>query len=1558
MSKSSSDETGSDAKGKKLTRVKEMYDSASSSVLSVTSDLQRKALGLRDQINMPTIKLPDVKLNNLKDAVRVSRLVNRKSAESSSPTYSKPRSEDSAKDMKTDHYSAAATVEEFIKVSKEMEGEKQLVTVDERTLKTLERSTRKPQDSMSRAKKDFVSKTSVYVRTRQLVRATRQAGSGMARLLRVEELTKHLISFPEARVVAVKENAIPVLLRYRDNPYQPLVEEVRETLSLLGYEDPVKGRGVRILSIDGGGTRGVVAVETLRQLEEMSGKSIYQMFDYISGVSSGAILAILLGVYKVSLDECEELYRRFSEEIFKRSTYVGVGKLFLSHAFYDTAAWEKMLKTEVGDRLMIETVRDPACPKGTETSMGEKLPGMLLSFLITLKVFGSTEATCITPASSAVCVAEGLTSVPQNFPTSITHLALWWNQITTLSQSNFSRYASLTELDLHNNHITTINNKAFYDLPDLVDLKLNRNRLSNLSADMFIGLVNLETLRLDNNEISDIQAGTFNSTPQLKSLRLGSNKLANPTSDMFTGLGNLEYLNLYNNKIIYIQAGTFSFISELKTLDLGNNMLTNSISDMILGLGNLETLHLSNNDISDIQVGTFSLTPQLRILSLGNKLRNLSADMFKELGNLEDLQMYSNEISDIPAGTFSSTPQLTTLRLHQNKLTNLRSDMFTGLGHLETLYLSNNEINDIKDGTFNSTLQLTTLYLGQNKLTSLRCDMFTGLASLRYLWLQNNDISDIQAGTFNSTPQLTDLRLYNNKLTNLRSGMFTGLGNLQNLWLYNNEISDIQPGTFNSTPQLTDLNLHQNTITLFKADTFAQLTLLTILELDSNNIETFPMEALSKLPSLYELQLGDNKIVTLPSAAYNRLVSIRSVDIDNNPWQCDCRMLPFRQKMTGSHYFEYQIRCEGPSNFQGQRLKNISPEDLTCEEPTILSFGRADDNTVVEGGTLHLVCEASGIPTPDITVILPSGLNVTVESGGRVTVDVNGAITITNVTAADTGLYVCIAASAELGSTFATLVIGPKEPTTAEMVPTTSPPVIAKFDRVQNNTLIEGETLYLACEASGIPTPDITVILPSGLNATVESGERVTVDVGGAITITNVTAEDAGLYVCIAASPVGLTFVTLIVNVGLLEPTTTTIMVPVTSPPSIGRFDWVHNDTVVEGETMYLVCEASGIPTPDITIILPSGLNVTVESVGRVSVDEKYTITIANVTAADTGLYVCIASSPELGSTFATLVVGLKEPTTAEMVPATSPPVVVRFERVHNNTVVEGDTLHLVCKALGIPTPDITVILPSGLNVTVESGGRVTVDVNGTITITGVTAGDSGLYVCVASSLVGSTFATLVVNVKVKVTTIVPMSPVTSPLALTGTFSKPESSPRYYESTPTFSTPFLFPSDSLKQPEPALSFSLTVLIASVCGSVAGTVFVGTIILIIWCKTKTQNPPSDSTPAVLFSNASAKVTISGHDQIGQGGAQARSESLNARNSQHFPGRPASQVSEYEDVRLPSRNTAPNGEYQTLRPSQPPAEYQSLGPRKQPAEYQSFGLSRNRAPSDDLPPLPSP
>ncbi|KAI8502967.1 biological adhesion [Branchiostoma belcheri] len=151
-------------------------------------------------------------------------------------------------------------------------------------------------------------------------------------------------------------------------------------------------------------------------------------------------------------------------------------------------------------------------------------------------------------------------------------------------------------------------------------------------------------------------------------------------------------------------------------------------------------------------------------------------------------------------------------------------------------------------------------------------------------------------------------------------------------------------------------------------------------------------------------------------------MSIATVNLENNPWQCDCRMVPFRQKMVGK-LFEDNITCVKPSRFLGQKLKDINPDDLICEEPLIVRFNALGGNrTLLEGETLFLMCDVSGIPTPDITVTLPSGRNATVESGGRVTVGENGTITIENITATDSGLYVCLAAS-PVGSTSAKLSI-------------------------------------------------------------------------------------------------------------------------------------------------------------------------------------------------------------------------------------------------------------------------------------------------------------------------------------------------------------------------------------------------------------------------------------------------------------------------------------------------------------------------------------------------------
>uniref|UniRef100_A0A8K9V0B4 PNPLA domain-containing protein n=1 Tax=Oncorhynchus mykiss TaxID=8022 RepID=A0A8K9V0B4_ONCMY len=209
----------------------------------------------------------------------------------------------------------------------------------------------------------IIARVSVDNRTRSLVKALNRASDVRVYINRVEELSFHLLEFPETRGVAVKEKAIPCLLRLRQAEDPSLKAAVREALTLVGYTNPVKGRGIRVLSIDGGGTRGLIALQTLQKLEALTGKPIYQLFDYICGVSTGSILGFMLGVFQIPLNECEVLYRKLGSDVFKQNVIVGTVKMGWSHAFYDSETWENILKEKMGSDLMVETSRNPKCPK-------------------------------------------------------------------------------------------------------------------------------------------------------------------------------------------------------------------------------------------------------------------------------------------------------------------------------------------------------------------------------------------------------------------------------------------------------------------------------------------------------------------------------------------------------------------------------------------------------------------------------------------------------------------------------------------------------------------------------------------------------------------------------------------------------------------------------------------------------------------------------------------------------------------------------------------------------------------------------------------------------------------------------------------------------------------------------------------------------------------------------------------------------------------------------------------------------------------------------------------
>jgi hypothetical protein len=75
--------------------------------------------------------------------------------------------------------------------------------------------------------------------------------------------------------------------------------------------------GFRILSLDGGGIRGVVELLILKRLEALLYNiSIVKFFDLIGGTSTGGIIALALGARGLTVDEGLEMYRKLGSRAF------------------------------------------------------------------------------------------------------------------------------------------------------------------------------------------------------------------------------------------------------------------------------------------------------------------------------------------------------------------------------------------------------------------------------------------------------------------------------------------------------------------------------------------------------------------------------------------------------------------------------------------------------------------------------------------------------------------------------------------------------------------------------------------------------------------------------------------------------------------------------------------------------------------------------------------------------------------------------------------------------------------------------------------------------------------------------------------------------------------------------------------------------------------------------------------------------------------------------------------------------------------------------------------
>ncbi|XP_039270943.2 calcium-independent phospholipase A2-gamma-like isoform X1 [Styela clava] len=186
----------------------------------------------------------------------------------------------------------------------------------------------------------------------------------------IKQLKDHVIDFPHTRITAYKGNAIKQMKQLlKTVTEEDAVRDIRITLALLGSVENPKYPGVRLLSIDGGGCRGIVSIQIIRKLVEISGKPLHELFDYICGVSTGAVIAFMFGLMKYDVDKAESIYRNFSSKIFSQNKWIGTGKLMMSHAFYDTETYQLVLKEIFGDEVLIDSAADITAPKCSAVSV-------------------------------------------------------------------------------------------------------------------------------------------------------------------------------------------------------------------------------------------------------------------------------------------------------------------------------------------------------------------------------------------------------------------------------------------------------------------------------------------------------------------------------------------------------------------------------------------------------------------------------------------------------------------------------------------------------------------------------------------------------------------------------------------------------------------------------------------------------------------------------------------------------------------------------------------------------------------------------------------------------------------------------------------------------------------------------------------------------------------------------------------------------------------------------------------------------------------------------------
>jgi patatin-like phospholipase/acyl hydrolase len=125
------------------------------------------------------------------------------------------------------------------------------------------------------------------------------------------------------------------------------------------------GETFNILSLDGGGLRGIFTAAVLSEAERVYGTELLNNVDLIVGTSTGGIIALGLAHSKTA-SEMLSFYREAGEQIFSRPRRVG--RLWAPK--YDRRPLDMLLQKEFGADTTMNQLRKPVCVTAYELVRG------------------------------------------------------------------------------------------------------------------------------------------------------------------------------------------------------------------------------------------------------------------------------------------------------------------------------------------------------------------------------------------------------------------------------------------------------------------------------------------------------------------------------------------------------------------------------------------------------------------------------------------------------------------------------------------------------------------------------------------------------------------------------------------------------------------------------------------------------------------------------------------------------------------------------------------------------------------------------------------------------------------------------------------------------------------------------------------------------------------------------------------------------------------------------------------------------------------------------------